>query len=155
MKQRKDFSVGLFTVGIAALFLLGFLLLVIFGARTYKNTVGSQYGNNDTRSILSYLAAAVKSCDEQGCVYVLDGADGQTGGQVLVLEDGTGFALRIFCEDGRLYEDYGRTGTPPQAAQAQVIGSTAGFRVTMEGTHTLRVETDEGVSILDLRSERN
>lgn len=139
----------MFTVGIAALFLLGFLLLVIFGAQTYTNTVESQYGNNDTRSILSYLAAAVKSCDAEDYVYVQD----RDGRQVLVLEDGSGYALRIFCEDGQLLEDYGRTGSDLQPEEAQIIGPTQAFDVRLDDG-TLRIETDEGISILHLRSGR-
>ena len=63
MKSAKGPSIGLFTIGIAALFLIGFLLLVIFGAQTYRNTVGSQNRNNEARATLSYLSAIAKAGD--------------------------------------------------------------------------------------------
>ena len=51
----------LLSVGLAALFLLGFLLLVAFGARSYRDVVDSQYGNMDARALGAYPAASVKA----------------------------------------------------------------------------------------------
>ena len=148
MKQSKTPSAGLFTIGIAALFLLGFLLLVIFGAQTSRNTVNSQYGNNDTRAVLSYLSAVVKANDVNGAVSVEE-TDGM---QVLVLEDSSGYAMRIYCRDGYLLEDYAPMGSPLDPENAQQIAPNQVFEVSMIADFTWRIVTDEGENILHLRS---
>ena len=51
MKRTKSSPLGWYTVGIAALFFAGFLLLVIFGALIYRNAARSQSGNCDARSL--------------------------------------------------------------------------------------------------------
>ena len=149
MKRSKTPSAGLFTVGIAALFLLGFLLLVIFGAQTYRHTVGSQYGNNDTRAVLSYLSAVVKANDVNGAISMVE-TDGM---QVLVLEDSSGYAMRIYCKDGNLLEDYGPADSPLAPEAAQVIAPNKVFEVTMIAEDTWRIVSDAGENILHLRSE--
>ena len=42
MRERRGISAGLLMIGIAAIFLAGFFLLVIFGAQSYRGTVVSQ-----------------------------------------------------------------------------------------------------------------
>ena len=45
MKKEHRSPIGLYTIGVAALFLAGFFLLVVFGAQSYRNTVAGQNGN--------------------------------------------------------------------------------------------------------------
>ena len=59
MKREGTSPLGLYTIGIAALFLAGFFLLVVFGAQSYRDTVGGQNRNGEARAELAYLAAAV------------------------------------------------------------------------------------------------
>ena len=75
MRENKT-PLGLYTIGIAALFLAGFLLLVILGARSYRDTVAGQSANMATRSLLSYLATAVKASDTADAVTVETGRRG-------------------------------------------------------------------------------
>ena len=59
--REKTSPLGYYTIGIAALFLLGFLLLIIFGAQVYRDTAGGQDDNNRTRALRSYLVTCTSS----------------------------------------------------------------------------------------------
>lgn len=149
MRENKT-PLGLYTIGIAALFLAGFLLLVILGARSYRDTVAGQSANMATRSLLSYLATAVKASDTADAVTVETGEEGD----VLILTDAvSGYALRIYRHEGDLVEDYAAAGAPLSPEDAQIIGPTDTFRVEREREDLLRITTQAGQVLLRLRSE--
>ncbi len=150
MKRENSSPLGLYTVGIAALFLAGFFLLVVFGAQSYRSTVSGQNRNMHSRALLSYLSTTVKASDSAGAVSVLDHPE---YGQVLCLEDGdSGYALRIYRHDGMLLEDYAEDIAELRPEDAQRIGETATFAVSRDGG-LLKLETDAGTVRLHLRSE--
>ena len=133
MKKTDSSPLGLYVIGIAALFLAGFLMLVIFGAQTYRNTVGVQNENNDARATLSYLSAAVRSADAAGAVYVTEVLleDG-TDTQVLGLADGdTGYMLRIYRHSGNLLEEYAKAEAPLTPSASNVVGETERFEIDL------------------------
>ena len=68
MRKEHHSPIGFYTIGVAALFLAGFFLLVVFGAQSYRNTVAGQNGNMQSRALLSYLSTTVKACDAAGAV---------------------------------------------------------------------------------------
>ncbi len=149
MKRQSSSPLGLYTVGIAALFLAGFFLLVVFGAQSYRNTVAGQNGNMSSRALLSYLSTTVKGYDTRGAVRVEQGEDGT----VLHIADGdTGFALRLYCRGGMLLEDYAAADSPLSPESAQAIGATGSFEAVLNG-RLLRLRTDAGEVLLTLRSE--
>ena len=149
MRQTDKSPLGFYTIGIAALFLAGFFLLVVFGAQSYRNTVALQERNDGTRAQLAYLAAAVKGYDAAGAVHIVE----EENGQILVLDDGeSGYALRIYRLENRLLEDYGPAGSELNPEQAQTIGQTSVFVVETPAAGLLRVTTDEGQVLLHLRS---
>ena len=148
--RDKNTPLGLYTIGIAALFLAGFLLLVILGARSYRDTVAVQRGNMETRALLSYLATTVKANDTAAAVSVERGESGDA----LILTDGErGYALRIYRYDGDLVEEYAAAGTPLSPEDAQVIAPTEVFRAEQTEDGLLRLTTDAGQVLLRLRSE--
>ena len=149
MKRSEAPSIGLFTIGIAALFLVGFLLLVVFGASTYRNIVESQNKNNETRATLSYLSAVAAANDSRSAASILDTEEGQ----MLVIRDESGYALRIFCRDHALWEHYGPEKREPDMAKAQLIGDTSVFRIQEIKDGLYQVTTDEGTCLLHFRSE--
>ena len=149
MKRSDAPSIGLFTIGVAALFLVGFLLLVIFGASTYRNTVGSQTGNNNTRATLAYFASVAGANDAKGSVSVQNTDEGQ----MLVVGDGSGYALHIFCRDQALWEDYGPENKAPDMKEAQLIGPTSVFQIEEKKDGLYQITTDEGTSLVYFRSE--
>lgn len=149
MKSKGSSPLGYYTIGIAALFLAGFLLLVILGAHSFRNTAGVQNENLQTRAVLSYLATCVKANDSEHAVALRQGPDGQ----ILEIADGdTGYALRIFQHEGSLLEEYAAIGREPSPDAAAVIGQTEIFAVTQTGD-LLTIETDAGSVLLHLRCE--
>ena len=140
---------GVYTIGIAALFLAGFLLLVVFGAQSFRNAVAVQNGNMETRAILSYLATCVKANDTAGAVSV---EDTEYGPALIVADGDTGFALRIYRFEGRLVEDFARVGAALAPEEAEVIGATDTFAIEEIGDGLLAADTDEGRVLLYVRS---
>ncbi|MBO5543901.1 MAG: DUF4860 domain-containing protein [Oscillospiraceae bacterium] len=150
MKHNKSSPLGLYTIGIAALFLAGFFLLVVFGAQSYRNTVAGQNDNMQTRALLSYLATTVKGYDSRGAVSV---REDPAVGKILQLEDGSsGYALRIYHQDGVLLEDYAADGEALRPEDAQTIGRTALFEPELAPEGLLRIRTDAGQVLLQLRT---
>jgi len=137
-------------IGIVGLFLAGFFLLVVFGAKSYGNIVAAQNGNMETRATLSYISTSVKGSDSAGAVEIMD----SEYGHVLIINDGdTGFALRIYRCNGELVEDFAASGAGLSPENSQVIGETQVFEVERPCSDMLIVRTDEGRVILRLRSE--
>ena len=150
MEREKESPMGFYTIGIAALFLAGFFLLVVFGAQSYRNTVAEQNGNMQNRALLSYLATTAKAYDSRGAVTIEEGDEGP----VLCIADGTtGYGLRIYRHEGQLMEDYAALTAPLDPAEAQVIGRTERFEIERLAPELLRAYTDAGEVLLYLRSE--
>lgn len=136
-------------MGIAGLFLLGFLLLLLFGARTYRGAVEGQSRNDRSRALLAYLSATVKNNDGAGAVHVEENAE---TGQTLVVEDGYGYAFRIYQREGRLWEDYAAVGSGLNPGSARAVGETRTFRIERGESGLLTVTTDAGRVLLAPRS---
>ena len=151
MKKTGQGGLGLYTIGIAALFLAGFFLLVVFGAQSYRNTVGGQNRNMQSRALLSYLSTTVKAYDAEDAVRIDE--DGELG-KVLVLSEGrSGYALRIYRAGGSLVEDYARADAALRPEDAQIIGATKVFDPVLTADGLLTVSCDAGKVLLHLRSE--
>ena len=146
MTRGGGSSPGLFAIGVAALFLAGFLLLVIFGAGTYQGTVARQDRNGETRAELAFFSALLKGGDLAGAVEVRDSGYGK----VLVVGDGSGYAQRVFLFEGTLLEDYGPADASPDPQKAQPIGRTERFEIE-EREGLLCIRTDAGQVLLHPR----
>lgn len=143
MERRRSY-LGLYTMGIAALFLAGFLLLVSFGAGTYRDIVSGQEDNNQTRALRSYITTCVKA-NENGEIYVEDTDQGQT----LVIRDGDSeYGIKIYQYNGNLMESYCRLDAENVLDGAQVIGKTKTFSVEEVTDDVLAVTTDKGRTLL-------
>ena len=148
MKKSSGSPFGLYTVGIAVLFLAGFLSLVVFGAQIYRDVAACQTGNNETRALLSYVANCVKSGDRKGNISVRD----SEYGQVLVIADSSGYALHIYCSGGRLLEEYSAENAPLNPERASTLGETERFTIETTAENALTISTDAGSVLLVLRS---
>ena len=150
MRKKEGRSlIGLYTIGITAVFMGGFFFLVILGARSYKNTVDSQNANSSSRALLAYISTSMKANDTEGSVEIND----SDLGKVLVLADGSsGYGLRIYRYEGNLVEDFGRLGYSLVPDEAQIIGETAVFDVQEVSENTYMVTTDAGSVTLHMRS---
>ncbi len=148
-RESGQSSLGLLMIGMAAIFLAGFFLLVVFGAQSYRNTVAGQDLNNNARALQSYLSTAVRGSDRQNAVSVR--TEG-TYAPVLVIADGdSGYAVHIYRHEGRLLEDYAPLAAEPSPERSQFIGETALFEVKEAGG-LLEVRTDAGRVLVHLRS---
>ena len=128
-------------MGIVALFMAGFLLIVIFGANIYKDTVESQNDNNNTRAILSSISSLSRS-QSPGDIEV---ADDDTYGQILLVdEEGTDYAQKIYVYDGNLVQELSKRDADINPDDAQVIGETSKFEIDKKGDEMLIVSTDAG-----------
>ena len=150
MKYRTNSPLGLYTTAIAALFLAVFLLLVLFGARTYQGAAARQAANNEARAVLSYLSTCVKSGDSAGSIAVEHGAHGP----VLIVGEDTGYALHIYQQDGQLLEEYAAAGSALRPENATILGRTETFLLESPTEHLLRITTDEGAVLLYVKCGR-
>ena len=150
VKEEKRSPLGYYTIGIAALFLAGFLLLVVYGSQSYRNTVAGQDANMESRALLSYLATTVKANDTAGAIQVRDSAYGQV---LSVADGGSGYAVRIYQFDGQLLEDYAAMDAALLPQDAQTIGETRRFDIERPEEDLLLIYTDAGHVLLHLRSE--
>lgn len=149
MKHSGKNPILAFAVGVVALFLSGFLLLVVFGAGSYRDLVDSQYGNMDERGLTAYLAASVKANDARGAV----GVEDSLYGPVLVVTDqSSGYALRYYRYESALVEDFAQAGSPLAPEQAQRIAPTERFELEQPAEGLIAVYTDAGRTLLSIRS---
>ena len=148
-KNDRGASPGLWMIGVAALFLAGFFLIVVFGAQSSRRAVGLQEDNANVRILESYLATAVKGSDRTGAVRVVrEGAYAP----VLVIADGdSGYALQIYRTGGELLEDYAPLGEEPSPERSQKIADTEKFEI-LENGDLLELRTDAGRVLVKLRS---
>ena len=146
MKNGRT-STGFYTMGIVALFMVGFLLIVIFGANIYKGTVDTQNSNNNTRAILSCISSFSKSQDPGHIRVVTD----DKLGSVLVVEDGdTGYSQKVYGYKGKLVQEYSRTESSPAPDTAQTIGTTKTFDIEKKSKNVIAVDTDAGQVLIHM-----
>lgn len=149
MKRKSRSSNGLFMIGIAALFLTGFMMLIIFGAQSYRQTIEGQNRNMNSRASLSYISACVKAYDTEDAISVRDTKYGNT---LVLSEPGTDYGLFIFLDNGQLMEQYARQDTEPSADHAETICSLRSFSLEEKENGLINVSTDDGSILLHQRS---
>lgn len=150
MKRSEGSSLGYYTICIAMLFLAGFLLLVVFGAQSYRNTVAEQNSNMSSRALLSYITTCARANDSENAVSIRS----FDGNQMLVIADGTtGYATFIYPYDGRLMEQYAALDADPVPEDSQALGETELFEISELRTGVYSVTTDAGRALLHMRSE--
>ena len=153
MREQKGSPLGFYMLGICALFLASFLLLVVLGAGVYRRTTGSQNQNNQTRALLSYLATVVRANDMSGGIHVREGAapDGQ---MLLIAEDGSGYGSRIYPYGEYLLEDYGEVEGEFDPEHALKIGKIQQFEIDWDkDQNSLWITANDNHLLLHLRSE--
>lgn len=149
MRENHPSGLGLAMIGMAALFLAGFFLLVIFGAQSFRNTASGRGQNMDTRDLLAYLATVAKANDRAGAVTL---RSDETMGDVLVIADGdSGYATHLFCYGGTLLEDYTRLGGELSPERAARIAATQRFELSFSGG-LIEIVTDAGRVLIHPRS---
>lgn len=147
--RQKNLPVMLSTLAVEGLFLLGFLLLVMFGAGIYRETAEAQEENGRNRLLMSYFSTCVKNSDTEDAVTLYEDMVGHV---ISFADAGSGYAVRVYQQGGKLLEDYALDGSPLAPGSAVVIGETGIFQVERVGKRTFRVTTDAGDVVFTLRS---
>ena len=139
---------GLFVFGLAALFAVLSMLLVVTGTQAYRNVVQTADGNSQARSVMSYVANKVRSADAAGAVRVQD----REGTQSLVLSqdlDGEEYETRIYWYDGALWEQFvpGEFEFLPEDGERLISVPACAFELARENLLQVTVTLDSGETI--------
>lgn len=151
MREEAKRSQHRYIIALLGVFAMGFLLLVLFGTKTYLQTVRSQNENNDRRALLTYVATAVRAYDRAGGVAIGTGPEGA----VLLLRDAgsdAAYEHRIYLYRGNLVEEYTASASSLTPESAQALGPTDTFSLERGGENLLRVRTDRGETVICLRA---
>lgn len=144
MKQRenRNFSSIFFTMGIVTLFFGGFLLLVVFGATSYRSVIATQQDNNHTRVLLSYLSNTMQA-HKLSVITTYEDANAES--TVLNIEDVDPlYAFRIYNYKGHLVEDYGENGGELFPEDANVLGENLTLEFESVNDRLIKITTSQG-----------
>ena len=140
MKNRNVIPKELYTVIISAMFLSGFLLLVVFGAKTYQKTVYLQQENQNGRALCGYLNTSLKTDRTAGVI--LDKSR-----HILWIQDSDmpEYGRCIYLDNGRIMEEYIRLDAEPFIDTATYIADSSRFDLLYHAEKKLlQIETSEG-----------
>ncbi|MCI8418527.1 MAG: DUF4860 domain-containing protein [Lachnospiraceae bacterium] len=129
MRERRNGVNGLLVFLIYGIFALFSLLLVVIGARVYRDitTVGRE--NTQIRAAFSYVSNKVRMSSGEMEVKEQDGI------QMLVLSGNVeGYETRIYYYEGALREIFQETGQPFSPYAGEIIVETTEF--TFKRTET-------------------
>lgn len=122
-----------------AFFIIGFLLLVLFGTKIYQSISINEQQSSLSRTLSSYLHTASKM-NEAG-IYT----ETRDGKLVLVIRDSdTGFGNRIYLHEGYLVEDFGMLEDELHADSAMQIARTSIFEIEEISEDLLKITTEDG-----------
>ncbi|MBR3228008.1 MAG: DUF4860 domain-containing protein [Erysipelotrichaceae bacterium] len=138
MKKKVLMPKELYTIIISLMFLGGFLLLVIFGARSYRAINRNSDETENRRAVLIYLSTTLKA-DECSDIIISD--DG-----VLRIRDSEGeYEKVIYIYEGKLMEEYTVYDGAIHPASAVTIADCERLETEYdEERHLLKIETEKG-----------
>lgn len=142
MRERRHAVNGLLTLLIYGIFALFSMMLVVTGARVYRNIVSVGNENTQMRASFSYVAGKVRmSARGAGTVRVED----KEGIRVLVLASATeGYETRIYYYDGVLREAYQAVDQDFIPEMGEKLMELSGFRIEETEGGQLLIETEDG-----------
>ena len=145
MKKKTSYS-GIYIIALTTFFLGCFLLLVLFGTRSYRQVALRQSANNQHRALLSYLQTVTRSSETEIAV-----GEGEYGTMLTVADGDTGFGTRIYIYEGELVEDYGKLSSALMPKGATHIAETKSFEIEEVRDDLLQITTDEGSVYIHIR----
>ena len=157
-KTDISFALPLLTL---AIFALCILLVLLFGAKLYKNAIDQDRIHFDKRTANQYLLTRIRQSDTEGMVFIgsfESGQASQQGDTFYLVEklDGELYYTRIYCYNGYLYELFTAAEDQFEKADGEKILPLAHLSFQMEGSLLqIHIEhTDRSVSDLtaNLRS---
>ncbi len=145
MKERGNAANGMLLFLIYGMFALFSLLLVVIGAKVYRDLALAGSENAELRSAFSYVANKVRmNGGLAGAVHVEE----RGGISVLSLQesfDGAEYETVIYYYDGALREHFGLLGQRLMPEAGERIAEAADFQIEKQGTDGLLltlVDTD-------------
>ena len=147
MKKDQSRIIDTYMLLTAVLFLAGFLMMVIFGARSYLAIASTGGDAAQSRLLTSYFHTLVAGNDSADAVEIR----ATFYGDILVIKDPGGYEIRVCCDGTDIYEQYCASDMPLELEHAQKIGPSTVFEPVLEGD-TLTIMTDQGRVIIALRS---
>lgn len=130
--------------------LLGMVLVMAgFGGRLYSRIAQRGDADSAVRTTLGYVAAHLRTNDQENTVSVADGPQGDA----LILRDGSGYAAKIYAYNGNLVEEYAEADTPLSPENAQIIAPVQQFSVMQEG-RSFTVCTERGTVRVTLHTQQ-
>lgn len=149
IRRNEDAPAGSALIGgfsfalLAGLAILS-LLIVVMGAKVYRSIDEAATLNNQSRTVLSYIAGKVRATDAAGMIDI----EQVEGGDALVLSEDLGgarYASYIYYADGGLYECFTRADRGLDTRLADRLVDVRGFSVTLSGRLlTVSVTDDAG-----------
>ncbi|WP_455500823.1 DUF4860 domain-containing protein [Gemmiger sp.] len=130
------------------LVLLGTVLtLAAVGGRLYGLLSDSRAANDARRASLTYVTARLRAADSADAVRV----ESRPEGDVLVLDDGSGYETRLYAYHGALVEEYAAVNSDYMPATAEKVADTHTFTVVQDGARYI-ITTDDGEAHVTLHS---
>lgn len=133
---------GLFTFALISLFALLSLLLMVYGVRAYRGIAEASDQSGGARTALSYLSNKVRTGDEAGMVTLSD----QSGVRLLSIAqeiDGARYETRIYCQGGKLYEQFAFAGLEFDPADGEFL-LDANVDISWAGDNLISLAVDLG-----------
>ena len=147
-KQGTGISNHIFTLGIVLLFLGSFLMLVVFGAASYKGIVERQAHNDRTRELLSYLSTTL-GANRQSDIFVEKDEKAESAVLTVRAED-PAYGLRIYDYRGNLVADYGKLENGLNPDNAIILGENTTLKIEEADDGLIKIDTDAGSVLVQL-----
>ena len=144
MREQTHRVNGFLMLLVYGIFALFSLLLVVVGARVYRNIVTTGQRNTQTRAAFSYVTNKIRMGTQSPEAVRREEIEGM---EVLVLKaEAEGYETRIFYYDGALRELYQASDQEFFPDMGEKIVEAADFqvRITEEGNLILRAIDSEG-----------
>lgn len=143
MKKNRHVIEFLAPLALFFAFALSALIVIVFAARVYKNTVEDSARNHTAGTAIAYITEKIHSGDTEGAVSAgrFDGCD------ALLLRstfsDDT-YVTAVYLKDGQLMELFMKEGADTSADAGTPVLPLSAFRVEETDAGLFRVEcTDE------------
>lgn len=133
---------GFFVFVLLVIFTLLSLLLVIVGAQTYRGIVESADMNTEHRILTNYIANRLRSSDRSGGISVEQYGEITAIVQHVTI-DGAAYETRIYCEDGKLCEQFVSADVAFDSAMGRSISSIAKMDARLEDDRMLCVSIEQ------------
>lgn len=149
MKEKSSKITDLLSLGVLAVFAVCALLVLLLGARVYRNLVETGGETYRARTASQYLTTRVR---QAGQVEVTD----FEGCDALVIREEVGsrvYLTRIYCYDGWLRELYAAESARLHPADGEKILEAEEMTLSLEAG-LLRAELDGGSLVLHQRAGR-